>query len=676
MDNIPKGPHLVHPRPPDEAGNADQIGARELVNRFNALHFRNGTFLLRLQNPRNPHQILTEVRPTPTSGERLRCLWTDPPPSAVLAGYLLSEALLDVDGRLFSIHPETPSLDDSGANFSLPTRCRDINARRIRRLTGVHAQAQMLQNGVAFHGTLRDFTPVALRVEVAAEQGEELPWLDPDAPLTLQLTSAGVTLFAGECRLLRHDSDGPAGSLVLAPVNSQLRRFRTREFRSLRRRLLPPPDIAFRHPLSDRHCQLPVLDLSGGGFAVEEEEATSLLIPGLILPEVELRFAASSLLRCKAQVVYRHSAGTEPGRVRCGLAILDLEPHQQVRLLALLQQADDRNAYLCAPIDLDELWQFLFATGFLYPEKYRALQADRESFLATYQKLYQQQLDIARHFVYREGGEIRGHIAMLRLYRSSWMIHHHAASHAGSRRAGLAVLGQISRFVSELHRLRSARLGYVFCYYRPENRFPSRLFGGAAKAIGDTAGCAVTPFAYFEPRRGEVCSWELPGHWQLLTAAGEDLLQLRLLLEAEGAGLVIPAFDLQPGADADDELAREYARVGLRRERRLYALKCNGELRAVLLLHLSTAGLNLSSLTSSIQVFILDRENLPPEVLNGAVGQLRVLYEDEVPAVLVHPAAWAERHALGHDKLYQLWILNLQHLDGYFRFCNRFLRNT
>ena len=117
---------------------------------------------------------------------------------------------------------------------------------------------------------------------------------------------------------------------------------------------------------------LKVVDLSGSGFSVEEDEKVALLLPGMIVPELELFFADSYTSKCKAQVVYRKICDDEDKGVwvKCGLAILDMSVDDNVRLLSLLHQAHDKRFYLCSTVDLDELWHFFFETGFIYPEKY------------------------------------------------------------------------------------------------------------------------------------------------------------------------------------------------------------------------------------------------------------------------------------------------------------------
>ena len=50
---------------------------------------------------------------------------------------------------------------------------------------------------------------------------------------------------------------------------------------------------------------------------------------------------------------------------KCGLALLDMELEDYGRLSALLHQAKNRSSYICNIVDLDDLWNFFFKTGFI-----------------------------------------------------------------------------------------------------------------------------------------------------------------------------------------------------------------------------------------------------------------------------------------------------------------------
>jgi hypothetical protein len=364
---------------------------------------------------------------------------------------------------------------------------------------------------------------------------------------------------------------------VLEPTQDRIQRFEHKEYRSVRQELVPAPTIVFEHPLTGRLVSLKVLDLSGSGLAVEENARNAVLMPGLMIPRLDLCLASNFRFPCRAQVVYRQvlDPESEDSRIKYGLALLDMDVADHVQLVGLLHQADDRRSYVCNQVDMDELWSFFFETGFIYPQKYGFIQKNREQIKQTYEKLYTRSPSIARHFIYQDRGKILGHMAMVRFYDSTWLIHHHAARSNYTFKAGLNVLDQIGRFITESCRFSFMHMEYVICFYRPENHFPRSVFGGVCRSIDDPRAnaprrpspisiCSATE-AMSKGRLGEHC---------LSPADDDDLRELSSFCQHESGGMMIGALDLEPGdVEHVSDLGEEFGKLGLKRERQLYALK-------------------------------------------------------------------------------------------------------
>ncbi len=223
---------------------------------------------------------------------------------------------------------------------------------------------------------------------------------------------------------------------------------------------------------------------------------------------------------------------------------MDIQDH--LKLIALLHQTKNKNSYICNHVDLDALWNFFFETGFIYPDKYAVIQKNKKQIKETYAKIYTRNPHIARHFIYQDKGTIYGHMAMIRFYESAWMIHHHAARKSSANKAGLIVLDQIGRMINDSHRLYSLHMDYMICYYRPDNKFPSRVFGGAAKSIKDPKGCSLDGFAYFHFNNRIRSTPDLPDGWRISETRPEDLQELVDFYEHTSGGLMLEAIDLKP----------------------------------------------------------------------------------------------------------------------------------
>jgi hypothetical protein len=658
-----------------ESRSIDQgkvVYRRSLVNKLNHLNFQDRTIIVNLRHRRYDNTISLTAKPLPCSNDHLRCTWNNVADlERILTVYSFANFLIDDGKNLLLVEPEEAEMSVAGIGCILPETCREVRSRETKRHRGKEVTARLLQNGAEFQGVLKDFSAVAFCVDCNAAPPRAFHWIDFNSPVYVGLSAGQETFFSGQCRIIRHELSDSAGTFALEPQQQQLRRFKPKEYRTERQVLVPSPNIEFSHPLINRKVSLKVINISGSGMSVEEDAGESVLVPGLIIPELAICCAGSVRLNCATQVVYRKPADGEGkgSRVKCGLAILDMDVADHVRLIALLHQASDSNSYLCPHVDKDDLWQFFFETGFLYPEKYAYFQADKEEIKLTFDRLYNGHPGIGRHFICQQNGKILGHMAMLRFFSNSWLIHHHAAIKSEASKAGLIVLNQISRYVNDIHHLRSAHMKYVFCYFRPENRFPNRVFGEFAHHLNQPQGCSLDTFAYFHFERGNVERGAAAGKWELADTSPEELDELKGFYRQQSGGLMLDAFDLGSGGNGPEELASEYKRFGFRKERHLLSLRQDGVLKALIMANVSDVGLNMSDLTSSATVLVLD-ESLPRNMLEFALSSVADKYERKGMPVLLYPVPYAEKNALPSEKMYTLWVLDLQYLDPYFKFCD------
>jgi len=242
-------------------------------------------------------------------------------------------------------------------------------------------------------------------------------------------------------------------------------------------------------------------------------------------------------------------------------------------------------------------------------------------------------------------------------------------------KAGMVVLKQISNYINELHRLSSAHLRYVYCYFRPENKFPNRIFGGFAQQLNDQRGSSLDSFAYFHYRNTERSNSSIPHPWSLTETRPEDYVELNNFYTFTSGGLMMDAFDLRSATALQDPLSQEYQHLGFKKERRHYSLLEADELKAVIIVDVTDIGFNMANLTSCTTVIILD-DMTPRFFVESALACVSMEYEHQEMPVLVYPVAYAESNALPVEKKYTLWILNMQFTDNYFMFCDTFFHHV
>ncbi|HEY5974781.1 MAG TPA: PilZ domain-containing protein [Geobacteraceae bacterium] len=656
-----------------------QVDRKRLVNRLNYINFQDGTIQVNFRHPKYNRTISLTAKPLPCLDDRLDCSWSDTTDNHQKLSSYTFENLFVIDGQsLVVVEPELLAVGKQGISFRLPVKSRQVSCRKVRRHLSSGISVRLTQNSALFHGTLLDFNAITCRVEVVTNPPQTFQWINEELPVSVILDNGTETLYAGECRIIKQSFGQKTRAYVLEPLAQNIRRFRPKEFRSARQKLVPLPNVIFAHPLSGKLADLKVFDLSGSGFSVEEEESNSVLLPGLIIPALELNFANSFSVTCKAQVVYRQSHLDEQGgqSVKCGITFLDMAIEDHVRLLGLLHQAKDRYSYISKKVDLEALWNFFFETGFIYPEKYASIQQFKEQFRQTYEDLYTKNPAIARHFIYQDKGAILAHMAMVRFYENTWLIQHHAASKRESTRAGVTVLNQLNSSIIDSHSLYSLHMNYVICYFRPDNKFPDRVFGGFARHLHNPKGCSLDSFAYFHFQRAADTQFDMSGSWQMVKAQEEDLLELASHYEQVSGGLMISALDLEPDMAESDVVQGEFRRLGFKRERYLYALRKNGHLKAVVMVNVADIGLNLSDITTAIKVMVVDPEEFSIRELYSVLSILSIkLGQPNIP-VLLFPLDFAEQQQIAYERVYTLFAISTQYSDPYFKFLQGLFRTV
>ncbi|MHC4322348.1 MAG: PilZ domain-containing protein [Planctomycetota bacterium] len=657
------------------------ISRKELINTLNYLNFQDSAVIVNLRNRKYNNFVSLKALPLPCQDEILRCKWVDQVSRERLASYDFHYFLIDVGQNLILVKPELKEIDENGIYFDLShANTFEVCFRKMRRYPCLDIKANFIQNGIIFHGSLVDFSATSCNVEIYDNPPLSFKCINTECTVTLILKNDKQTLYSGECRIVRKSPSQGKHNFVLEPLKESINRYKKKEFRSRRHdKLFPAPNIRFTHPFTNQFIQLKILELSGSGFSVQEHQNQAVLLPGMIIPELEIKFASGARVKCMAQVVYKNfkEEEAEDLSIKYGMAIIDMDVQEQLSLAKFLHQATDEKSYVSSRVNMDELWKFFFETGFVYPRKYVQIHSYKEHFKKTYEKLYIKNPTIARHFTYLEKGAIQSHIAMLRVFESTWLFHHHTSDITRSTKGGLIVLDQIARYVNDFYHLNSTHMDYVICYFRPENRFPSRVFGGIRKYLGKPKACSTDVFSHLifqnvhrvSPPVDLNCeAWKLSDKFALAQALPEDLAELYYFYDNASGGLAIHALDLMPQTIGNTSLSEEYTRIGFSRNRMIFSLKKGSNLIAVILLNITDFGMNMSNLTNCMHVFILEPDVLSRAVFNEAILTLAQLYsEDEIP-VLVYPNSYTEKQAIPTNKEYTLWSFDTSNTDYFIKY--------
>lgn len=659
--------------------SAKRVHQKNLINLLNCINFKDGIILANFKHSLYGNLISIPVKPQPCFSNILNCSWINFKIKR-LDSYQFINFFISDGYKLIFVKPEIKKIDEEGLTFILPEAGYDINRRGVKRYPCKEIEVEILQSGLVFYGQLLDFNGEAFSIKLKDISNYELQYSRFSQKSLIVMKQQDNILFSGECNLIREEINSSVAKVVFKPKFDCIQRFKKKETRSLRQKFLPSPTIIFKHPLIDKLITLKIEDLSGSGIAVEESYNESLLLPGLIIPYLEIEFTPGFKISCKAQVLYRKiiPLDEEHKIVKCGIAFIDLDIKDQIKLSAFLHRSIDEKSYVCNRVDLEALWDFFFETGFFYAEKYSFLYANKEKLKEIYEKLYFQCPNIARHFIYQDKGKIMAHISMLRVYEKTWLIHHHASLNVNVRTTGPIILRQLGIHINDFRHIYSSFMKYLICIYRPDNKFPSRVFGGFANHLANLNGCSVDSFAYFYYKKDSLDYDDslnpliLLG-WKLNKCETEDLIELDNFYNNTSGGLLLKALELMPEKNNFNSLKDEFETLGFKYERKLFSLKKENELIAIFDANITEIGLNLSNFTNCIKVFILKPNLLDFRIFYFSLYLISKNYEQiEIP-VMVYPLNYFEIQTIKYNKIYNLWVLDTLYGDEYLRFTENIL---
>ncbi|HQP06507.1 MAG TPA: PilZ domain-containing protein [Smithellaceae bacterium] len=630
------------------------IRKSKLINLWNRLHFMEDMVYVHLHHPDYHEGLLLWAYPEPCHNGVMTCRW--PEGSGI---YTENAAILNIifsDGlTLFLIPAQLKDVQKNFFAIQAPDSGYILGQRRARRYRCQGIKTEVVQNGFHAVGPLTGFSALSFDVKVTPEETGSFRWFNADSSSTVNWYADEQMIFSATCRCIRQTSNQTARNIVFAPMVNQMSRFPKKKWRNPRVQVKPFANIAFDHPAINKKIQLDIHDLSVSGFSVEIAPDEDVLTVGMIIPDLTMNYAGALQIKCKAQVLYRRMEKKK--KIRYGFVILDMDVVNYNRLSHMVMNVIDPGTHVADEVDVDQLWEFLFDSGFIYPRKYNLVQAYREPMKETYRRLYRDNPEIATQITYQQNGRIYGHASMVRSYRRTWMVHHLAARPLNNKRTGLQVLKQIMHYFNGLYRLPSVGMDYMMFYFRPDNQFPDHFFGGFARHFRNPRACSLDLFAYLNyPVSG--VGRQLPAGWLLEPCTGEDWEALSHFYRNTSDGLLLDVLRLGEEKEDGESLSQLYARHGFIRSCQCFSLKQNGRLKAVLIVNRSDPGLSLSDFLNGIKILITDAAGLPWEVLSTAVSQWSDFYKSDKIPLLVYPSHYFEEKGVSFEKYYNLWIID------------------
>lgn len=200
-------------------------------------------------------------------------------------------------------------------------------------------------------------------------------------------------------------------------------------------------------------------------------------------------------------------------------------------------------------------------------------------------------------------------------------------------------------------------------YYRPENKFPSRVFGGFASDHQNPEHCSVDLFSYLSYPPGKKLA-DLPPDWHLRESSCSDYWEFGQFYRNCYGGLFGSIIKSESGQKTMS-VEEAFAASGFVRRWKTFALVHHHQMKAFIIVEESDVGINLSNLLNGFKVFVMDPD-LNPDILLGAVSKIMDGDLQESNSLLISPADYADKYFIEWDrKKYALWILDMQYANEY-----------
>ncbi len=354
-----------------------------------------------------------------------------------------------------------------------------------------------------------------------------------------------------------------------------------------------PMTVRLTSPLLHAPALYQVRDLSGTGFSFELDAAVDVFPPGICFTNIELR-VGNEEIQCKGQVKNLARIPNVPSKLRCGVEFEGPEEAARVRLADLIMRSRFPGLQDGRGFSFDDLWSFFLQTKFMYQEKQERLAPILPELRQTLERLNSRPTKLFKSVVFSKGGQVVGYVSGLRAYRNTWMSQHLAASQGGQA-------GRLLNFGLAEYFEQNVDLEYHKIFYRPENRWAARVFGGFARNVSDLNLSDLRTYGYFTMESDPRVVPTDPSIEVFEPSDGDLRTVERHFVETEH-GLILKANDLTSSALPMAELNEHYKGLGLHRRRHVLLALRNHAPVGFALAEVSSPGLNFSELLSAFSI--------------------------------------------------------------------------
>jgi hypothetical protein len=326
------------------------------------------------------------------------------------------------------------------------------------------------------------------------------------------------------------------------------------------------------------------------------------VLPGTLIQDVRLHLPFGGHTSVDIAILSCVALKTDHGsQYRLGGEFAHLQPEQLLILARAIQKAEDSHIEEVQENDFSSLWAFYFESGFIYSKKRRQMAHYSEKIFHTHRCLFKGENSVFKMVVYKNAGEIKGHISAVRLYDRSWLAQHLSAEKTDANSTAKMVLGRFIDFFNMYQLNLGSEPHYLVFFYQEENVFTSILYAGVRERIADPLLCYTREFDYCLPGQAPT---EALSDWPVRNASHEDLVLLEKVILARKDFNYYLVEGLAPETITSLHISREYGKIGLYRYRRVLVVQDPADgATCFAVCNFSSPGLNFSELTNSIRIY-------------------------------------------------------------------------
>lgn len=238
---------------------------------------------------------------------------------------------------------------------------------------------------------------------------------------------------------------------------------------------------------------------------------------------------------------------------------IDALDQEIIKSLPKLADVYDAYGVEVNALPVDEIFALYERTGFLYPDKAARLLPHLEQVKENWRRMLRAGESLLYVLTAGDQKHGRASIAVWRTARNGWTFQHLVSENNPYASRAVMLAGSAASFLKGVAESNQN-------WFRPENRFPSRVFGSMVKTIGESLSSVQRHLYFALPRKLVMPAQKGIRVVQYSASQKEPLCTIAT---AARGSLYVTAEELREDAEfkAVDEM---YRKVGLRRTRRVW----------------------------------------------------------------------------------------------------------